>query len=57
MANRAALFREADLARVFRAAKSAGVHVRVDLLPGVIKIETTDKGAAAASNSFDEMMR
>ena len=38
MSRRAALFTQADLARVFCAAKRAGMAVRVDLVKGVAEV-------------------
>ncbi|MFG1293769.1 hypothetical protein [Xanthobacter versatilis] len=38
MSRRAARFTQADLARVFKAAKAAGMAVRVDLVNGVAEV-------------------
>lgn len=48
MARRAALFTQADLARVFCAAKRAGMAVRVDLVKGVAEVIPAESIAPAA---------
>ena len=55
MANRPALIREADLARIFRAAKKAGVEVQVDIAPDQVRVTTGRTAKAANSNGLDEM--
>lgn len=58
MANRAALIRQADLTRIFRAAKLAGVNVRVEYGPdGKVAVTTGKEAPAANGNSFDEMFQ
>jgi hypothetical protein len=47
MARRAALFTQADLARVFCAAKRAGMAVRVDLVKGVAEVIPAESVAPA----------
>ncbi len=50
-----ALVRQADLARVFRAAAKVGIPVRVEIEPGRIIVTTGAGVVPAGANSLDEM--
>jgi hypothetical protein len=52
-----ATFRESDLARAFKAAKKAGVKVRVDIKPGnelaVTMLDEQEVAEATRENTWD----
>lgn len=50
-----AMIRQADLARVLRAAEKVGIPVRVEIEPGRIVVTTGRDIVPAGGNSLDEM--
>jgi hypothetical protein len=55
-----ATFRESDLTRALKAAKKAGVRVRVDIEPGKMRVTMIDEDEAkqaATSNEWDDVLK
>jgi hypothetical protein len=54
-----ATFRESDLARAFKAARKAGVKIRVDIRPGnelaVTMLDEDEAKAASRPNTWDDV--
>lgn len=54
MGRRPARFTEADLARVFAAAKRVGMAVRVDLVSGVVDLIPLEKAMPPIENAREQ---